>query len=318
VARHGLVLNIAVRPLVVVRLDVFARGTLDAQVVINAENYSHRYSPTLQGPSWGPHPLLEAALRTIPPRASVDVEVTIRSEAPPGASMGTSAAVQVALLAGLDRLAQQDRTPHQIAELAHSVETDQLGRLSGVQDQLCSALGGVNFIEVIEYPRAVVSSLELSAATLDELDSRLVLVYLGRPHSSSEMHERVMQELEREGPRHPRLEALRRAAATARGALQAADLEAFGRAMNENNAVQAQLHPDLIHREAWRVGEIATAHGAVGWKVNGAGGDGGSITILSGSDSEAKDAMVEAILHENHGFRAIPVAFSRDGVTVLG
>ena len=50
----------------------------------------------------------------------------------------------------------------------------------------------------------------------------------------------------------------------------------------ENTEAQRQLHPKLISEEAQRVIEIAHEHGALGWKVNGAGGEGGSVTILSG------------------------------------
>ena len=316
VARRGLVLNIAVTPLVVVRIEVFPREARESRVVINAENYQLRYSPALEGSAWGPHPLLEAALRTMRPPDSADVEVTIRSDAPPGASTGSSAAVLVALLAALNRLAECDLTPQQIADQAHRVETDQLGGQSGVQDQLSSALGGVNFIQIAEYPRASVSPVDLPDETMQELERRLVLIYLGRPHSSSAVHERVMQKLERLGPDCAPLEALRHAASRAHDALRAADFAAFGRAMTDNTLAQGQLHPDLVHREAWRVGEIAVAHGAAGWKVNGAGGDGGSITVLCGSSSEAKDAMVKAIERESHAHRSIPIAVSRDGVRV--
>lgn len=313
-ARHGQVFNIAVQPLIVVRIDVFARGARESHVTINAENYQLRYSPVLDAPAWGPHPLLEGALRAIPPPEDVDIEVTIRSDAPAGASTGTSAAVIVALLAALNRLAGGHRTAHQIAGDAHDVETQQLGRQSGVQDQLCSALGGVNFIQIVEYPRAIVTRLDLPEATRHELESRLVLIYLGRPHSSSAVHDQVMQELERMGPHCRPLNTLRQAAINARDAVLAGDFAALGRAMTENTVAQAELHPDLVHREAWRVSEIAAAHGAVGWKVNGAGGDGGSITVLCDARPDAKQAMVRAIDDESHSRRSISVALSNDGV----
>jgi D-glycero-alpha-D-manno-heptose-7-phosphate kinase len=316
VARRGLVLNIAVTPLVVVRIDVFPRDTRESRVVINAENYQLRYSPALEGSAWGPHPLLEAALRTMRPPESVDVEVTIRSDAPPGASTGSSAAVLVALLAALNRLAGRDRTPHQIADQAHRVETEQLGGQSGVQDQLCSALGGVNFIQIAEYPRASVLPVDLPDEMMQELERRLVLIYLGRPHSSSAIHERVMQKLERLGPDCAPLEALRHAASRAHDALRAGDFTTFGQSMTDNTLAQAQLDGDLVHPEAWRVGEIAAARGALGWKVNGAGGDGGSITVLCGSNAKAKGAMVRAIERESSALRLIPINLSREGVRV--
>ncbi|MGH9385882.1 MAG: GHMP kinase [Vicinamibacterales bacterium] len=316
VARRGQVFNVAVRPLVGVRIEVFPRDTRASHLTINAENYQLRYSPVLDASNWGPHPLLEGALRAIPPPEDLDIEVTVRSDAPPGASTGTSAAVVVALLAALDSLAGGHRSPHQIADEAHRVETRQLGRQSGVQDQLCAALGGVNFIHIVDYPRAVVSRLDLSDATMQELERRLVLIYLGRPHSSSAVHEQVMQELEGLGPHCRPLETLRRAAERARDAVLAGNFVALGRAMTDNTAAQAELHPDLIHREAWQASEIAAAHGAHGWKVNGAGGDGGSITVLCGASSEAKEAMVRAIEQESRSLRSIPVALSHSGVRV--
>jgi D-glycero-alpha-D-manno-heptose-7-phosphate kinase len=317
VARHGQVFNIAVQPPVVVRIDVYSRHARESRVTINAENYQLRYSPALDAPTWGPHPLLEGALRAIPPPVDADIEATIRSDAPPGASTGTSAAVAVALLAALDRLTGGERTPHQIADEAHRVETDQLGRQSGVQDQLCSALGGVNFIQIVDYPRALVSRLDLPRETLQELERRLVLIYLGRPHSSSAVHESVMRELERLGAHCRPLEVLRLAAGRARDAFLAGNFAALGRAMTENTTAQADLHPELVHQEAWRVSEIAAGHGALGWKVNGAGGDGGSITVLCGANPEAKAAMVRAIELESRAHQSIPLALSHDGVQVV-
>src|SRR5882672_2744028 len=104
VAGHGKVFNIAVRPLVTVRVDVFPHGSRDARVVLDVQNRGMRYAPDLHAAGWGPHPLVEAALREIRPPDGVDIEVTIRSDAPAGASTGTSASVVVALLGALDRL----------------------------------------------------------------------------------------------------------------------------------------------------------------------------------------------------------------------
>jgi D-glycero-alpha-D-manno-heptose-7-phosphate kinase len=316
VARHGKVFNIAVRPLVSVHIDVFPSGTRDARVVLNALNYGVRYAPGLDAPSWGPHPLLEAAFREIAPPDDVEIEVTIQSDAPAGASTGTSAAVVVALLGALDRLSEGHRTPQEIAGAAHAVETVHLGRQCGIQDQLCSAFGGANFIDMKEYPRAIVSKLALPDPLRHELQRRLALIYLGRPHSSSAVHEKVVRDLEQRGPACPQLDALRAAAERARDAWIAGDFDALGCAMRDNTATQADLHPELVHRDAWRVIEIAAAHGAAGWKVNGAGGDGGSITLLSSARPAAKREMVRAIVEDNPALVRIPIVISREGLRV--
>ena len=100
------------------------------------------------------------------------------------------------------------------------------------------------------------------------------------------------------GPDCAQLDALRAAAERARDALLAGDLDALGSAMRDNTVAQADLHPDLVHDDAWGVIEIARAHGAAGWKVNGAGGDGGSITVLASAEPGAKRALVREIIEE--------------------
>lgn len=316
VARHGKVFNIAVRPLVTVRVDAFPPGSRDARVVLDVQNSGERYAPALDALGWGPHPLLEAAFREIKPPDDADIEVTIRSAAPVGASTGTSASVAVALLGVLDRLAGGNRTKHEIARAAHAVETVHLGRQCGIQDQLCAAFGGANFIEITEYPRAIVTPLPLPDPIRRELDRRLALIYLGRPHSSSAVHDKVVRNLERLGPDCAQLDALRVAAERARDALLAGDLDALGSAMRDNTEAQAELHPELVHDDACRVIEIAGAHGASGWKVNGAGGDGGSITLLASAEPGAKRALVRAITTDRPGLVPIPIVISRDGLRV--
>jgi len=316
VARYGKVFNIAVSPAVSVRIDAYPRGTREETIVINAENFGTRYGVTLNAGSWGPHPLLEAAIRRCPPPADLDVEITIRSDAPPGASTGTSAAVVVALLGALDGLSGRARGPAEIAREAHAVETEDLGRQCGVQDQLCSAFGGINFIDIVDYPRSVVTPLVVDDHVLSELGRRLVLVYAGRPHHSSDVHEGVMRDLATRGPDYRPLELLRQAAARARDALLTGDLEELGRSMQDNTWAQAELQAELVSAEAWRIIENARVHGACGWKVNGAGGNGGSLTLLGSADDTARAAMIRDIVQDNPIVQIIPITLSAEGLRV--
>ena len=82
----------------------------------------------------------------------VAFEVGIYTEAPAGASTGTSAAVTVALIGALDLLTPVRMTPYEVAQTAQKIETEMLGQQCGIQDQLCSAFGGINYIEMYQYP----------------------------------------------------------------------------------------------------------------------------------------------------------------------
>src|SRR5512136_1398564 len=303
-AGHGRIFNIGVYPYAEVQLAVFPDGDRQERIVINAENYGERYAVNPEK-QWDKHPLLEAAIAYMRVPKNLSFEVTIYSEAPGGASTGTSAAVTVALIGALDSLTPGRMTPHEVAAAAQYIETHMLGQQCGIQDQLCSAYGGINYIEMFQYPHASVSPIQIPNATWWELERRLALIYLGKSHHSSSVHEMVIRSLENAGPDCKQLSDLRATASRSRDALYADDFPALGFAMIENTEAQSRLHPALISHEAAKVIEIAKSHGALGWKVNGAGGDGGSLTILCGPIAQAKRSMINAIEQEDPLFTNI-------------
>ena len=332
-AQHGAIFNVGVYPYAEVQVAVYERDVSPDRIVIHAENYGERYVLHPEQPGWIRHPLLEAAIERMRVPHDIAVQVTIFSEAPAGASTGTSAAVAVALVGALDCLTPGRLSAHEAAYTAHAIEVEMLKRQSGIQDQLCSAYGGVNYIEMFAYPHASVSQLQAPNDIWWELERRLVLIYLGKSHDSSQVHEKVIAQLEDAGPDCKQLNDLRVTAAQSRGAVLAGDFAALGRAMRDNTDAQGRLHPDLVSREAQRVIAIAQAHSALGWKVNGAGGDGGSLTILASDLSHEKRAMIRAIeaervetLHPaplcfgdfatSPPFKNIPIYLSRHGLRV--
>ena len=314
-AGHGKVFNIGVSPYVEAQITVHPVGALPDRIVMHAENYSDRYG---FDPAVPPHhhPLLEAAIDQVGLPDDASVEIGIFSEAPAGCSTGTSASATVALLGALDSLTPGRMTIHEVATTAHQIEVDRLGMQSGVQDQLCAAYGGINFIEIFSYPHASVSQLRLPDTVWWELERRLLLVFLGYTHSSSEVHDQVIAGLATEGENSPRLEELRRAAEHSRDAVCAADFPALGRAMAENTDVQRRLHDCLVSPEADAAIEVAAGHGALGWKVNGAGGEGGSITVLCGPDMRVKRDLLRALTQTDPLFQIIPTRLSGSGLRV--
>ena len=315
-AGHGKVLNIGAGPCSEVEIEVYPREPGRERCIIHAENYGDCYAWDITRSAWERHPLLEASLRYIGLPDDVAIRVTLYSHVPAGASTGTSASIAVTLIAALDELSGGCRTPHDVAYAAHHVETAILGQQSGIQDQLCAAYGGINYIEVSPYPRAAVSRIQLPDPLWWELERRLAPIYLGKPHLSSQIHERVILHLETAGSAAQPLEDLRAAAELARDALAAGDLPAFGRAMIQNTEAQRHLHPDLVSPEAQRSIDIAQVHGAAGWKVNGAGGDGGSLTLLCGTSPTAKRAMMRQIEQDNPLSQSIPIHLARTGLRV--
>ncbi|HEX4862489.1 MAG TPA: hypothetical protein VFV02_00355 [Acidimicrobiales bacterium] len=276
----GRVLNLAVSP----RVEVVVR---DAAAEVPAPS----------------NPLVLAALEEYPPMRSV--EVHIRSDAPAGSGLGTSAAVSVALVAAFSRLGGEHLDPMKLARAAHYLEADLVGVECGVQDHVSAAFGGINFITIDAYPSFTVEPL----APWPELDGLLTVVYLGQPHDSSGVHEEVIDNGDTGV-----FERLRLAALDAKTAVAGRDLIEFGRSLVSNTTAQADLHPGVVGRDALVVIEAARRLGALGWKVNGAGGDGGSVTVLS-ADPDSRRRFDDWV-HRYRRYRVLPVAASSEGARI--
>jgi D-glycero-alpha-D-manno-heptose-7-phosphate kinase len=280
-------------------------------VVLEVESFGDRYAIVPGASRVARHPLLEAAIDSLPPPADLAVEVSVRSGVPAGCGTGTSAAVAVAMLGGLAAVRSEQPSQRDIAYAAHRLEVDILGTQSGIQDQLGAAFGGINYLEIDPYPEATVCTLP----AWNELSSHLTLLFLGRSRDSSDVHRRVIEDL-RGGGSEP-LARLRDAAIAARDAVIAQDLKVFGEAMVANTEAQRTLHRELVGVDATRAIKVGAAHGALGWKVNGAGGDGGSLTLLSAS-RQAKEKLEQRLAALDTSYRVLPIQISRKGLQVQG
>jgi D-glycero-alpha-D-manno-heptose-7-phosphate kinase len=313
-AGHGVVCSVAVQPGVDVEIG---RGDGVAPVTLSVPDFGDRYGFDPRSALPGRHPLLEAVVASMPPPTELAVAIEVRSGMPPGSGVGTSAAVVVALLGALDALTPGQVAAGDVARAAHRVETVHVGNQSGVQDQLAAAHGGINLIEVDRYPHTRVSAVAVPADARAALGRRLVHVYLGRPHRSSAVHEHVIAALGEDADAAERdLDPLRRAASEGASALEAGDLDAYGAALVANTRAQAALHPALVSADAWRVIALARAHGAAGWKVNGAGGGGGSVTLLGPSDTGRCARLAVAVEATGRDWQVIPITLAREGLSV--
>ncbi len=249
--------------------------------------------------------LLKAAVKRMEIKKGLDIYV--RADAPPGCGIGTSASVAVTLIAALAHYTNKRMGPHEIAELAHKLETEELNLESGVQDQFAAAYGGINFME-IDYPSVKLTNININEKRLCELESQFILVYLSS-RSSSEMHKAVIENYE-SGQKDTidAFETMKNCAYDMKKAINS-DIEDIGTIMNKNWDAQKKLHPLMVNPIIEKTEKIARENGAIAFKCNGAGG-GGSATILAGVGKEylIKKKLIESgltILQAKLNFKGV-------------
>jgi D-glycero-alpha-D-manno-heptose-7-phosphate kinase len=253
----------------------------------------------------GPLALLQAGLRLLPVGPCA---LTTRSDAPPGSGLGSSGALDVALVEALACARGESPGVDEIARLACRLEGVEAAIPGGRQDQYAAAFGG--FLRLgFRDPDATVEPLALDPALLAELERRLVLVYTGASRFSGNTIIRVMQAYEAGDAKvTAALHALRDIAERMSDALLRGDLAAVGSLLDANWRHQQTLDAGMCTPPMRQLTEAMRAAGVLGGKAAGSGA-GGSMFFLGPDDPEPARAAARAL-----GMRILPVRWAATGV----
>lgn len=248
--------------------------------------------------------LLKAALRMFPVQAACTL--TTQSAAPPGSGLGSSGALDVALVAALTRARGERLSEREIAEQAWYLETVEAKIPGGKQDQFAAALGGFQRLTFRD-PDVGVEPITLDPAFAVALERQTLLCYTGTSRVSGATIARVMAAYERGDPRVTgALRALKDVAGAMAEALRGADLARVAALLSDNWKHQQALDPDMCTPEMARLERAVRAAGAIGGKAAGAGA-GGSMFFITTNDSAQTAARAA-------GAEVLPVRWASEGV----
>jgi D-glycero-alpha-D-manno-heptose-7-phosphate kinase len=249
--------------------------------------------------------LQKAGLRMLPVGACT---LTTRSDAPPGSGLGSSGALDVALVAALSSARGERRDPVEIAETACHLEAVEAGIAGGRQDQFAAALGGFLRLEFRD-PQAEVQRLKLNSDFMAELARRTVLCYTSASRFSGTTIDRVMQAYEAgDAGVAAALFALRDVAAAMAEALVAGDLIHMGQLLRQNWRHQQSLDARMSTPEMAALEQAMDQAGSLGGKAAGSGA-GGCMFFLAPDDPSA---MLDAARRAQ--VRVLPVSWAMRGV----
>ncbi len=247
-----------------------------------------------------------AALRLRPP--SSPLSLTTGSDVPPGSGLGSSGALDVAIVAALAALDGETLEPMHLAHEAWRLEAVEAAVPGGKQDQYAAALGGFNLITFRD-PEVTATPLSLDPAFSAELARRMVLCYTGASRLSGNTIARVMAAYESGNPQVTgALLEMKELALAMSEAMLAGDLARTGALLSRNWQAQQQLDPAMRTPDMAHLESAMQNAGAIGGKASGSGA-GGCMFFLAGNDVEAAHAAARA-----SGARILPVEWAMQGV----
>jgi D-glycero-alpha-D-manno-heptose-7-phosphate kinase len=215
--------------------------------------------------------LVKAAIRKLG-RGGFDL--FLHSSAPPGSGLGSSSSVMVTLIGLLKEYHGLVLTDYEIAEMAFTLEREDLAIQGGLQDQYAAAFGGFNFIEM-DGDQVLVNPLRISADVVHELEHNMLLCFTGRTRQSDRIIDDQTKRFNASDDRA--VEGLRmqkELAVSMKDALLRRRLDDFGELLGTAWSFKKQMSPRISTEFIDEAYDAGCRAGALGGKVTGAGGGG--------------------------------------------
>jgi D-glycero-alpha-D-manno-heptose-7-phosphate kinase len=251
-------------------------------------------------------PLAARLLQFFAPKEGLLVETD--SESPAGAGISGSSALMIAATAAFARFTDRNLTLEQMRVIAQNIEAQIIQVPTGCQDYYPALYGGVSAIHL----DADGIHREAVPVAADEIESRFVLAYTGKPRQSGINNWEVFKAHINGDKRVFRnFERIAEIARAMHQALIHAQWEEVGRLLREEWKLRRSNARGITTPLIDKLVGAAARHGGQGAKVCGAGG-GGCVIFLVEKGAASRVATVIG----DHGGRVLPLQLAQDGVRV--
>ena len=216
----------------------------------------------------------------------------IESAIPSGCGLGSSAAIAVALVRGVQRYLNEDASVDVTIARAHRLESVFHGTPSGV-DHTTIAHGGLLYFQR-ELAEATDAAVPYTCANIEPKRSMRLVVAISGPHAGTAQ---AVKALSDRSKRHPKAyrhiyEQIGDLARSARECIELGKLAALGELWDLNQGLLNALGVSTPKIEL--LCHTARQHGALGAKITGAGCGGAIIALVDDDTTEMVKALENA------------------------
>jgi D-glycero-alpha-D-manno-heptose-7-phosphate kinase len=256
------------------------------------------------------HPIVREALRLVdlPPTA---LEITSMADIPAGTGLGSSGSFTTALLKALHALKRNLIHPRELAEQACHIEIDLLKEPIGKQDQYIAAFGGITCFSFRKDGSVEAEPLKIDEEIKHNLEDSLVMFFTGYSRKAgSILKEQDDKTKKADSDMVQNLHFVKDLGLRSRAALEAGDLDGFGRLMDEHWQHKKRRSGGMSNPQIDDWYALAMRSGASGGKLIGAGG-GGFLLFHARDKAKLRHAMIGA------GMREVRFRFDFEGTKIV-
>lgn len=242
------------------------------------------------------------------------VEVYVKSDATGRSGLGGSGALEVALLHALLQLGIRPVSQFRLGQLAASVEIDKLRMPVGPQDQMISALGGIQYFEMDKSGKITATPLSTQEETIANLEDNLLYFKTGIQRDTAAVLGDQKQKTEKEESRSEMIKTLddiKELGQMVKGFLEQGKIDDFGASLHEHWLIKKRLSNKVSNSQIDEWYQEAMNAGALGGKIMGAGGGGWFMFYVNKNKEQFRDKMKKLGLMEQK------VSFDWDGARLM-
>jgi D-glycero-alpha-D-manno-heptose-7-phosphate kinase len=253
------------------------------------------------------HPAVREGLRMTGYDDTQGVEIHHQGDLPARSGMGSSSAFANGLILALKALKDEQIDKNDLYKAAIDLEQNWIKENVGSQDQVATAVGGLNIIHFKQGGEIVVEPLNLPAERKRMLKERLMLFYSGASRVASNIAKTFVDTLV---DRKAQLKRMHDMVFEARDVLRGGEMDRFGHMLDETWQMKRQLSDMISNEKIDGIYQAARGAGALGGKLLGAGGAG---FFLVYADPKHHAAIREALGNLIY----VPFDYDNEGATIL-
>ncbi len=232
-------------------------------------------------------------------------------DAPPGAGLGTSSTLTVAVLGAFVEWLKLPLGEYDVAYLVYEIERKDLGMAGGKQDQYAATFGGFNFMEFYDNDKVIVNPLRIKSEYINELQLNLLLYYTGTSRLSSKIIEAQQKNVVSKNKKSiEAMHKLKEQAVLMKEAILKGELAKIGEILDLGWQYKKQMAEGITNPVIDEIYETAKRAGATGGKISGAGGGGFMMFYCPGN---TRYKVIEALQKFGGEFRRFQ--FTKYGLT---
>jgi D-glycero-alpha-D-manno-heptose-7-phosphate kinase len=239
------------------------------------------------------------------------VEIVSVADMPAGTGLGSSGSFTVGLVLALYAFRHQQLSTQALAEAACHIEIDRLGDPVGKQDQYIAAFGGLTRFEFHPDDSVDVERLDVSDATLADLEDHLLLFFTGYSRNATTiLGDQKARTEQNDEEMIANLDYVNDLGLRIGSALESGDTTKYAELMHEHWEHKRRRSAGITSSQIDEWYSIARNNGALGGKLVGAGA-GGFLLFYAESPRRLRAAMADAGLPE------VRFGFDHQGAIVL-